>query len=350
MPELWPLVIVGESTDFQEKPVTGEAPEWEHTLLLRQPGCESVAIDRLRLRRLRRLFLADKLDIWQLIRLASKLRRARTVVAQSEERGYIAALAMALLPGRRNLFIIYHGHRWWTRRNRAFAFLMRRLGFVHFLCLSHSLADHVIKKDHLPPDRVHVTGFAADAEFFRCLSSTERPCVVSAGSASRDYRTLVSAARGLDLGIEIAASSTWYQEELNTSPETAPGNVRFVKCQDYRELRELYSRALFVVVALQDVDFAAGYAVIAEAMAMGKAVIATRTRAPSDLIEDGVSGLYVPAADVSALREAMRLLANDPERARRMGVNARAAVEHRHNLCAYVGRIVDVMEFSGRHV
>jgi glycosyltransferase involved in cell wall biosynthesis len=46
-------------------------------------------------------------------------------------------------------------------------------------------------------------------------------------------------------------------------------------------LRDLYSQSRFVVVPLHEVDFDAGVTTLTEAMAMGKAVIVTRTRGRS---------------------------------------------------------------------
>ena len=66
---------------------------------------------------------------------------------------------------------------------------------------------------------------------------------------------------------------------------------------------------------LVDVDFDAGVTSITEAMAMGKAVIVTRTKGQVDVIHDGVEGLYVPPADPAALREAIvHLLKTRPRR------------------------------------
>ncbi len=89
----------------------------------------------------------------------------------------------------------------------------------------------------------------------------------------------------------------------------------------YAELRSLCADALFAVVPLLDVRYACGYAVMAETMAMVKAVIATRTRSPSDLIEDVVTGLYVPPGDATALREAIQ----DPLRRQVLGLRAAGA-------------------------
>jgi glycosyltransferase involved in cell wall biosynthesis len=98
------------------------------------------------------------------------------------------------------------------------------------------------------------------------------------------------------------------------------------------ELRDLYARSRFVVVPLKTSDTDNGITVILEAMAMGKAVICSRTRGQVDVIEEGVTGLFVPVGDAKALRDAMLELWNDPSRAREMGRAARAYVEKHHPL------------------
>lgn len=59
--------------------------------------------------------------------------------------------------------------------------------------------------------------------------------------------------------------------------------------------------------------------VVHEAMGQGKAIIGTTPGGHRDLIEDGVSGLLVPAGDVEALRAAMRRLVEDPALCARLG-------------------------------
>jgi glycosyltransferase involved in cell wall biosynthesis len=56
-----------------------------------------------------------------------------------------------------------------------------------------------------------------------------------------------------------------------------------------------------------------------EAMARGKAVIASRLGGALDIVEDGVSGLLVTPGDVGALATAMRTLTCAPDLASRMG-------------------------------
>ena len=63
--------------------------------------------------------------------------------------------------------------------------------------------------------------------------------------------------------------------------------------------------------------------VIVEGMAAGKPVIATNGGGVPEIIEDGESGLLVPANDESALADALLSLLNEPERARSIGSNGK---------------------------
>jgi len=56
-----------------------------------------------------------------------------------------------------------------------------------------------------------------------------------------------------------------------------------------------------------------------EAMACGRAVIASDIGGLRDIVQDGVTGLLVPPGDVEALRWAMRQLVDAPEQRERMG-------------------------------
>jgi mannosyltransferase len=104
-------------------------------------------------------------------------------------------------------------------------------------------------------------------------------------------------------------------------------------------LKGLLAAADFVVVPLQAARHACGYAAIADAMAMGKAVIATRTEHSSDLVVDGVTGLYVRPNDAEGLTGAIEQLLRDAALARRMGAAGRQRVESLFSLEAYVARI-----------
>ena len=71
-------------------------------------------------------------------------------------------------------------------------------------------------------------------------------------------------------------------------------------------------------------------------MACGLPVVATRVGGLPEVLEDGVTGLLVPAADPAALSEAMVKTWNDPGRCDRMGRAGRRRAEECFDVCRMV--------------
>jgi glycosyltransferase involved in cell wall biosynthesis len=93
-----------------------------------------------------------------------------------------------------------------------------------------------------------------------------------------------------------------------------------------RELGAYYERAAVVACPSRR----EGYGVVArEAMAYGRPVVATSSGGLADALEDGVTGLVVPARDPAALRVAIERLLGDAELRRRLGGAAREAARSR---------------------
>jgi glycosyltransferase involved in cell wall biosynthesis len=110
------------------------------------------------------------------------------------------------------------------------------------------------------------------------------------------------------------------------------GQVHFLGWR--RDLEELYPDLdLIMLTSLNE-----GTPVsIIEAMAAGRAVVATRVGGVVDVVEDGVTGVLVPPRDPGALAVAAVALLSDPERRRRMGEAASRAVFPRYS----GGRLVE---------
>ncbi len=157
--------------------------------------------------------------------------------------------------------------------------------------------------------------------------------------AKRDYKTLVGAVDGLDVSVKIAADSAWFRSGLNIDSVNIPPNVEVRSYGDYPGLRKLYAESAFVVVPLQESVHACGYAVIAEAMAMGKPVITTYITGHSDYIVEGETGFYVPHEDRDALRDRISYLLENPDVARTMGLKARSLMESEFTLEQYSEKI-----------
>lgn len=67
--------------------------------------------------------------------------------------------------------------------------------------------------------------------------------------------------------------------------------------------------------------------VLVEAMVMGLPCVGSRVSGIPDVIDEGVTGLLVPARDPAALSTALRALLSDPERSREMGRRGRERVD-----------------------
>jgi glycosyltransferase involved in cell wall biosynthesis len=208
----------------------------------------------------------------------------------------------------------------------------------HFHPLSASLGRTVVDRFAVPPGRVHTSGHSVDTNFFR-PGEIAPSAIVSAGMAHRDYSTLVDAASDLDIPVRIAADSTWFHEAVKVEVATLPAHVELKSRGDYVGLRVLYATAHFVVVPMRDVEHTCGDAVIAKAMAMGRAVIATRTRAPGDHVIESETGFLVPPGDVAGLRARSAQLLAGPALSKRMGAAARLLIEQRFTLDQYCARL-----------
>jgi glycosyltransferase involved in cell wall biosynthesis len=113
--------------------------------------------------------------------------------------------------------------------------------------------------------------------------------------------------------------------------------VEFAGPRTHRELPDEYAAADVVVVpsvidSQGDSDGLPN--VVLEAMASGRAVVASDVAAVSDAVEHEVTGLLVPPGDPSALAAALRRLQADPALRARLGKAARQRVVSRFDLTA----------------
>ena len=133
------------------------------------------------------------------------------------------------------------------------------------------------------------------------------------------------------------AAQQFLSRELR-APSSLPPYVEWRR-YDRSGLRELYARSAVAVVPVVENEYQTGISTILEMMAMGKCVIATRTRGQTDTIVDGVTGIYVPPGDATALRKALQRVLTDRAEAERIGRNARRFIETDASLDRFVERV-----------
>jgi glycosyltransferase involved in cell wall biosynthesis len=129
-------------------------------------------------------------------------------------------------------------------------------------------------------------------------------------SEEKGIRELVRATEGLNLAV------------AGDGPlrDLVPNALGFVP---HDEAQRLLSRAAVVVLPSHREGLPI---VLLEAMARGRAIVATPVGGIPSLVEDGVTGLVVPKGDAEALRGAITRLLGNPALRRKLGAAARARV------------------------
>jgi glycosyltransferase involved in cell wall biosynthesis len=123
------------------------------------------------------------------------------------------------------------------------------------------------------------------------------------------------------------------------TPAEFPPNVHALGTWPHAAIMHAWRRALFGV--LPSVGPEACATVIMEAMACGKAIVATDIGGMPDLVDHGETGLLVPPGDAAALRRAMQGLLDDRAQLAQLGATSLARVE-RLKASAVVTRIEQV--------
>jgi glycosyltransferase involved in cell wall biosynthesis len=193
--------------------------------------------------------------------------------------------------------------------------------------------------------RTRTVPYGVDAEAFPAPAAPELRARLGAPGGARlvlalgrlvekkGLGTLVEAAAGTS-GVHVAVAGAGdLRESLARRIEELRAPVSLVGPLDRTEVAG--ALALADVVAVPSVVDRAGNVdglpnTLLEAMAAGRAVVASRVAGIPDVIVDGVNGILVPPGDVAALRAAVgRLVADEALRAR-LGAAARATAIESH--------------------
>jgi len=301
----------------------------------------------------------------------------------SEVEGLLLALLLKLSGTRKHVFVIGVELLSW----KCLALLRGLHVWSHLTALlptSTYQAAQVVRRARVPASKVIALPYQVDCQYFS-RSAVKEPLrasgvrcgppkqyIVAAGLESRDYETLARAVEGLDVEVRVAAASLWARRDRALKVVPWPQNVSS-RSYTYGELRELYAGAAFAVVPLASSIYQHGVTALQEAMAMGLAVIATRTVGQGDVVTDrrkvlrsspplpttgGFSqllaperaelarpnGHYVPVGDVAALRRSISYLLSHPEERALLGAQGRLVAEELLSLDKFVARAKRLIE------
>jgi len=191
-------------------------------------------------------------------------------------------------------------------------------------CSSRKEIVYYIDTIKIIPNKFKFIPLATDPKIMDYNISKEKDYIISVGRTGRDYKTLIEAIKGMPLKLIIVC------DKFNLQGLEIPGNVH-VECNiPFKRVIELISYAKFLVVPLENTPVSTGQRVIVIGMALGKAVIVSRTNGTIDYVNKK-NGISVEPYDSSKLRSSICYLLNNPQVAKEMGSFGRRRVQLIHH-------------------
>jgi len=269
----------------------------------------------------------------QTVIIIPKLARYKAVIAQDNfVLGYIISLCAIIFRTKtRWLYLAMTSstliRRYKNHPVRTFLFKKFWKSYARIVCLSSQQIEDLVKFG-IPREKLVFIPFGVDVKFFEPVkASHENNLIVSIGrDAGRDYETLFLAAEQSAHQFIIVAS------KKNISLERkVPANVSVFYDKSLMEIRDLYAQARLVIVVSKNEKESvgsdcSGQTVILDALAAGRAVIATNRSWISDYFEPGKDLIVVDSNNSEALNREIEYLWNDVEKRNELGEVGRAKV------------------------
>jgi glycosyltransferase involved in cell wall biosynthesis len=212
------------------------------------------------------------------------------------------------------------------------------------VCLSSRLRAELIEVHGRDPATTPLATWGPDLEFERYVPTGDE-LIVSAGQTERDPATLLAALDGSGLRARVYAGAG---AEL---PE--PPGVELVRTDagaplHYGTVLEDLRRASVVAIPLRAGDRLAGLSEVADALALAKPIVMTRSPAIDFDPETIGCGISVEPGDVEGWRAALARLGADPELRAEMGRRGREHASAGHDAAAFGARIVEAVRSVAR--
>jgi Glycosyl transferases group 1 len=144
-----------------------------------------------------------------------------------------------------------------------------------------------------------------------------RPFICMIGRNNRDFATLSSAIRGINVPAVFVTSS---------SEKLGPPTSAFIKVLfdiPFDDCLEIMQQSTVSLILLKDAARGAGHITAVSAMLLGKPQIFSDADVLKDYVIDGEHGISVPMGDVVAVRQAVIRLIGDEELLQRFGKQAK---------------------------
>ena len=272
------------------------------------------------------------------------------VIAQDNPlMGYIVSLCHRILHVKTKWLYVSMSSSTLIRRHKNHPvrlFLLKKFwtSFAHIICISSEQIDDFVRLG-VPRDHLTFIPYGIDARFFQSADSphTEELIASIGRDMGRDYPTLFKAAERSTHKFSVFAG------QKNIPPGTSiPPNVSVLYNKGNVDVRDLYTHTRIVAVVSKDIDIpdgsdCSGQTVILEALAAGKAVIATHRPWMTDYLVDGEDFVVVPPNDPDAINRAIDSLWDDTEKRKRLVASGYQKVIARYTTKAFAEALLALM-------
>lgn len=261
---------------------------------------------------------------------------------------------------------VWHVHEMLVRPapvRRALHFLAPRLSST-VVCISEAVRQHVLKDEPAASEKLAVVHNGLPLENFIPVSdgsSIRREFGIPAGAPLvgmvgrinhwKGQSILIQAARSVLASFpdanflvvgSVFADQVQYLDRLRAEVRQAGIEDRFILSDFRRDISDILAALdVYVHPALLPEPFGL---VVIEAMAAARPVVATAHGGPLEMIEEGVSGHFVPPADPGALAAKICACLADLQSSREMGKRAQERVMRMFPLSRYLDRMQSLYE------
>ena len=165
--------------------------------------------------------------------------------------------------------------------------------------------------------------------------------IYSGGTARRDWVTFCNALDGLSMTAKVVTNTN-----LSDIRSVVPPNIEEVGLLRAAEARTIMEASELVCLSFHETFLSSGPLVLLDAMAAGKAIVATECNATRDYLTHRHNGMFFKPNDHVALRSELVALHDDMQLRQHLGKNARQTIIDEHMPQQFYNSLLNILDLA----